>query len=203
MAEGSGKSRKGSGRRGPMKATPEALERAARAHLERYAASAEHLRRLLLARVGRSARAHGTDPEAGAAAVEAIVGRYLEAGVLDDAAYAAGQVRRLHRAGASARAIRWRLAAKGVAPGLVTDALQELGADAADPELEAALNYARRRRLGPYRPATERTGRRDRDLAALDRRGFDLEVARRVIDAEDSAALEREVTADPHEKSPT
>ena len=178
-----------------MKATPEALERAARAHLERYAASAEHLRRLLLARVARSARAHGTDSEAGTAAVEAIVARYLQAGVLDDAAYAAGQVRRLHRAGASARAMRWQLTAKGVAPELVADALQALEAEAAEPELEAALNYARRRRLGPYRPAAERASRRDKDLAALDRRGFDLEVARRVIDAEDPAALERELAA--------
>ncbi len=178
-----------------MKATPETLERAARAHLERYAASAEHLRRLLLARVARSARVHGTDPEAGAAAVDAIVARHLEAGVLDDAAYAAGQVRRLHRTGASARAIRWKLSAKGVDPGLIAEALQALEAEAADPELEAALNYARRRRLGPFRPAPDRGARRDKDLAALDRRGFDLEVARRVIDADDPATLEREINA--------
>jgi regulatory protein len=55
-------------RRGPRKATPAYLEKAALFYLERYAAPAEHLRRLLLAKVARSARFHGTDAEAGAAA---------------------------------------------------------------------------------------------------------------------------------------
>ena len=174
-----------------MKATPEALERAARAHLERYAASAAHLRRLLLARVARSARAHGTDPQAGAAAVEAIVDRLVLAGALDDAAYARLQVRALHRRGGSARAIRWKLAGKGVAPDHIDAALARLTAESGDPELAAALAYARRRRLGPFRPAAERAARRDKDLAALDRRGFDLEVARRVVDASDVESIER------------
>ena len=74
------------------------LEKAARHYLERYTAPAAHLRRLLMARVQRSARAHGTDPEAGAAAIEAIITRFVTAGVLDDSAYARGQARRLHRA---------------------------------------------------------------------------------------------------------
>ena len=185
-------SRTAKSRRGPMQATTEALEQAARRHLERYATSAEHLRRLLLARVARSARAHGTDPEAGAAAVEAIVARLLAAGLLDDEAYAALEARRQHRRGAPARAISWRLAAKGVAPEAIDPALAGLAEESADPERAAALAYARRRRLGPYRPAVDRAARRERDLAALDRRGFDLEVARRVIDAEDPARLEAE-----------
>jgi len=48
-------------------ATGERLEAAAIRYLERYAASARHLERLLLNKVRRSAEAHGTDAEAGAA----------------------------------------------------------------------------------------------------------------------------------------
>ena len=67
-------------RRGPKKATPAYLKKAALFYLERYAAPAGHLRRLLLAKVARSARVHGTDPEDGAAAVEALIGRLTTAG---------------------------------------------------------------------------------------------------------------------------
>ncbi|MGH6947427.1 MAG: regulatory protein RecX, partial [Kiloniellales bacterium] len=61
-----------------------------------------------------------------------------------------------------------------------------------EPELKAALAFARRRRLGPYRAEPDRAGRRERDLAALARQGFAYELARRVIDCRDPAALEDE-----------
>lgn len=180
------------GRRGPLKATPEALERAALAYLERYASSAAHLRRLLLAKVGRSARWHGTDPEAGSRAVDDIVTRFRRSGLLDDDAYARGRALSLHRAGASARAIRARLRAKGVDEETIARALAGLAEEAKEPELAAALAYARRRRLGPFRPAAERAERRERDLAALGRRGFSYEMALRVIDAADAETLAAE-----------
>lgn len=176
-------------RRGPKKVTPEYLERAALFYLDRYAAPAGHLRRLLLAKVARSARVHGTDPEAGAAAVEALIGRLTRAGLLDDAAYAAARTRSLRRRGASAYGIRGKLAAKGVAPELIERALAALDEESAEPELAAALAFARRRRLGPYRPAEARGDHRDRDLAALGRQGFNVETARKVIDAEDVGEL--------------
>lgn len=177
-------------RRGPRKATPDYLERAALFYLERYAAPAAHLRRILMNKVGRSARQHGTDPEAGAEAVEGLIAKLRRNGLLDDAAYARARVASLRRRGESARAIRGRLAAKGVEAALVERALDELAAERAEPELAAALAYARRRRLGPFRPAAERAARRDKDLAALGRRGFDLATARRVIDAGGPEALE-------------
>ena len=65
-----------------------------------------------------------------------------------------------------------------------------------DPELAAALTYARRRRIGPYRPAGDRAAARARDLAALSRQGFDYDVARRVIDADDPEDLVREAEAE-------
>ncbi len=186
-------SKKAKRRRGPRKATPRYLRNAALAHLDRYAASSGHLRRLLLARVARSARLHGTDPGEGAAVVEALIVEFERAGLLDDGAYAEARARSLLRRGASARAIRAELGAKRVAPEQVRRALEGLAEVAADPELAAALAFARRRRLGPYRAAEERTPRRERDLAALARKGFDLDVTRRVVDAEDIAELEREV----------
>lgn len=179
-------------RRGPLKASPEALERAALGYLERYASSAAHLRRLLMAKVARSARWHATDPQAGARTVDDIVARFLRSGLLDDAAYAEARARSLHRAGASARAVRAKLRAKGVDEETIARALTALADEAAQPELAAALAYARRRRLGPYRPNAERARHRERDLAALGRQGFAYELARRVVDAADPDELAAE-----------
>lgn len=178
-------------RRKPKKASPEYLERAALHYLERYATSAANLRRVLMRRVLRSAEAHGTDPDEGAAQVDALIARYRESGLLDDAAYARLRAESLHRQGASRRLTRAKLAAKGVGAEDVEGALDALSEETPSPDLAAACNYARRRRLGPWRNA-DRAAHRDRDLAALGRQGFGYDVARTVVDAKDRDALEAE-----------
>lgn len=174
-------------RRGPKKVTPERLERSALFYLERFASSSENLRRVLMRRVDASAREHGTDPDEGARLVDALIDRYQRAGLLDDKAYAEGKVASLHRRGVSERAIAMKLRQKGVPSGLIEQSLEnlreELRADGADPNWEAAMNYARRRRIGPFRKIA-REDNRERDLAALGRQGFDYETARGIVDAE-------------------
>jgi regulatory protein len=64
-----------------------------------------------------------------------------------------------------------------------------LAGDSTADELVAAIAYARRRRLGPYRPVAGRAEARLKDLQALARAGFDHGVARVVIDAADPEAL--------------
>lgn len=178
--------------KGPRKATAKYLRNAALYYLDRYATSAANLRRILLGKVERSVRAHGTEREEGAAAVEVLIADFLETGLLDDARYAEGRARALHRRGDSARMIRSQLAAKGVARGDIDRALENLKDETAEPELAAALAFARRRRIGPYRHAEQRVDMRDKDLAALGRRGFGYEIARRVVEAEDTEALAQE-----------
>ncbi|MEM9683933.1 MAG: RecX family transcriptional regulator [Pseudomonadota bacterium] len=146
-------------------------------------------------RVQRSARTHGNDPEDGAALVDALIARYRENGLLDDAAYSRSRVESLHRQGASSRMTRSKLAAKGVRSEVIDEALETLTDLAPAPDLAAACNYARRRRLGPWRRA-DRDTHRDRGLAALGRQGFGYEIARRVVDAEDREDLEAEARGD-------
>lgn len=178
-------------RRGPRRATPERLNRAALHYLERYASSAENLRRVLMRRVHRSATVHGTDPEEGRAAVDDIIARYRAAGLLDDAAYADMRVRGLHRRGASRRLIAAKLMEKGVGSEDIDHALESLDADSHAPDLEAACNYARRRRIGPWR-LSNRDAYRERDLAALGRQGFSMDIALKVVNAADGGQLETE-----------
>jgi regulatory protein len=73
----------------------------------------------------------------------------------------------------------------------IDDALESLSDLVANTDLSGACNYARRRRIGPWR-LRDRTDYRDRDLAALARQGFSYNIARKVIEAEDTEMLEAE-----------
>ena len=179
-------------RRTPKPVTAARLEKAALAHLDRYATSAAHLRNVLLRRVERSVRRHDTDRAEAARWVDAIIAKLLERRLLDDTAYAQARANNLHRTGASRRKIAGALQAKGVARNDIAAALAALEAEYDNSDLAAAYRYARRRRLGPFRLADARADRRERDLAALARAGFGFGTARRVVDATSVEALEAE-----------
>lgn len=172
--------------RGPRPATPERLEKAALHYLERYASSAENLRRVLMRRVYRSAELHDTDPAAGEKSVSDLIDRYRRAGLLDDKAYSTARAASLHRQGKSSRAIRQALSLKGVDEDTVSAALDALRDEVgSETDLRAAVNYARRRRIGPWRSMENREPNRERDLAALGRQGFSYDIARKVIEADE------------------
>jgi regulatory protein len=163
---------------------PELIERWALHYLGRYASSAENLRRVLMRRVRR--HSPQTAPQV-ASLIDALVARYREAGLLDDASYAAGRVQSLHRRGDSLQAIRARLTAKGVAASDVAEAVSSLHSAAANPDLGAACAFARRRRLGPYRRAAADHAR---ELGAFARAGFNRRVAEAVLACADVEAVE-------------
>ena len=163
---------------------PELLEGWALGYLGRYASSAENLRRVLI----RRARRHSPEAAQQAAVlIEAIVTRYRESGLLDDAAYAAGRVESLHRQGDSLKAIRARLAAKGVPAAVAADAVSALRDKAPDPDLAGACAFARRRRLGPFRRGA---ADRQRELAVFARAGFSRRIAEAVLACGDIEAVE-------------
>lgn len=176
-------------RRKPRKVSKQHLENVALWYLARYQASARSLERVLMRRVARSSDFHGTDPEEGRSLVSDLIARYRLAGLLDDAAYARARAASLHARGVSLRVIAGRLREKGIEQAEIDDALTALAEEAQDggPDLAAAMRTARRRRLGPWRRREEREARREKDLAALARAGFSYDVARQVIDTDDSA----------------
>jgi len=175
---------KSDARRLPKKATASRLHNVALYYLERYAASAESLRRVLLRRVAKSAYHHDTDPAEGAGFVEDIITRFKGSGLLDDNIYAEGQVKSLYRQGKSLRAIRGKLREKGVDADIIEAQMDAVCGEFQNPDLIAAIKHARRRRFGPYRTPDTREDRRQRDMASMARAGFDYQTAQMVIDAE-------------------
>jgi regulatory protein len=175
--------------RKPRKASPKRLESIALHYLQRFASSSENLRRVLMRRVVKSARAHDTDPQEAVPWIDDIIARFRRSGLLDDAGYAQGMTHSLSRRGMPARAIRARLRQKGVDGAVADSALARLVEEVGDPDLAAALALVRRRRLGPYRSGDARGDFRAKDLAAMARAGFAYDIARRVIEAESPEAL--------------
>jgi regulatory protein len=152
--------------------TAQYLENAALYYLQRFTSSSANLR------------------QEGAAMVEALIGRYLRSGLLDDKAYAEVKAASLHRGGTSTRGIRGKLAMKGLEADHIDAALKTVDEETpGDTELAAAVAFAHRRRLGPFRTAG-RVEHRDKDLAALGRVGFSYQMAKRVVDAEDPDSIE-------------
>lgn len=117
-------------------------------------------------------------------AIQSVIDKCVRLGLVDDSSYAAGRAVSLARLGASRRAILERLRAKGVDQETILGALEGVS------DLAAACALARRRRLGPYRPAAERPRFREKDLAAFARAGFPLEVAREVMACRDPDEVE-------------
>lgn len=168
------------------------LERIALHHLDRYDATVAHLRRLLRRRVERSLREHGGESGPWDEAIDTLLQRLVDAGLLDDRRFARVRCDALRRRGASIRHIRADLRERGV-PGPILEAClrsQHEEEHEVPPERVAAIRLARRRRFGPWRDPARRAERRDKDLAAMARAGFAFGLARDIVDAEDAEALE-------------
>lgn len=151
---------------------PAYLERAAVHYLERFGSSSENLRRVLLRKVKRRLEPGEPVGEEIVAAIAGVVDRVVASGLVNDQFYAGSKASSLARRGTSTRLIRVRLAAKGVAPELITAAVEESGAD----DLALARRYAQRRRLGPWRTRPDQAAAA-KDLAALCRAGFPYRIA--------------------------
>ena len=159
------------------------LKKSAAAYLGRYATSRANLERVLMRRVQRWRRLNGGEPDGDQALVADTVAFCVQHGLVDDAAFAGSRTATLRNRGWPARRIRMGLAHKGLERAVIEAALeQDETSDAA-----AAERFAQRRRLGPWRQAG-RMEKRDRDIAAMMRAGFGLDLARAAIDG----------TGDPH-----
>jgi regulatory protein len=154
------------------------LEEAALRYLNRFDASAEKLERHLTKMARRAENADALLPE-----IPALIERYRGSGLIDDRRFAEARARSLRARGASSRLIQQKLAAQGV-PRDVVDAVLDAEREASrsgSGELEAAVAYVRRKRLGAHRPAEQQALERRRDLARLARQGFDYETALRAL----------------------
>lgn len=144
-----------------------ALERLALRYVERFATSRGRLADYL----GRKLRERGAE---GAVDPRAVADRMAERGYVDDDAYAEGRARGMARRGLGVRRVAQALRHAGID----ADGVARATVDAAP--AEAALAYARRRRIGPFAAAAADPKTREKQIAALVRAGHDYALARRI-----------------------
>lgn len=139
----------------------------------RYATTAAKLKLYLQRKLRERGWAGDDEPQ-----VDALVSRFVELGYIDDAQFAEVRTRDLLRRGYGARR--------------VAQALHHAGVDSEELALtppseaegrQAALAFARRRRLGPFGAERPDDRTREKQLAALVRAGHDFAAARALVDA--------------------
>lgn len=178
----------------------EYLDRAASYYLGRYATSIENFRRILHRKLLRKGAYEAFDEAVVSGWIDKTVNKYADLAVLDDQAYAVQKARSLHNRGKSQRAIKGWLRDKGVDADASTHALEILREECSDLDLAAAIQVAKRKRLGPFRRDLSGSGERPeqpvitKELGALARAGFSYALARSVIDctSEDELLLRLE-----------
>jgi|GEM_PF-610142 len=175
--------------------TPDSLSNIALYYLSRFAASEASLRRVLQNRIRRAQMAHPdfaadkSKQESLARAIDKIVDDHKKTGVLNDEAYAAMKVSSLRSKGRGNRRIALRLKQKGIAGDIVEAALKP-GDGEEDAERKAALTFARKRKLGPYRPPAQNpdkkleVAQKRKDIAALSRAGFGYDIVKEILGSE-------------------
>ncbi len=169
--------------------TPGRLNYIVQRYLQSYFTTRSHLKNLLMKRIFRSVQKGEIDEASGRAMVEELLDRLEAQGLLNDAAYTDSKVRMLLRRGNSRAQATAKLAAKGITSEKVQGVLREIREEeGVDPDIQAAENLARRRKLGPYRDPSKRAKGRDevreqdrKDLGVLGRAGFSYAVAQKAL----------------------
>lgn len=156
------------------------LEELSLAYVARFATT----RAKLEAYLERKLRERGWDGDS-EPPVAALAGKLVEAGYVDDAAFARARSGSLLRRGYGGRRVAQALAAAGIAEELREDMRPGEGA-----ERRAALALAKKRGFGPFGAAPPDRARREKQLAALLRAGHRLDNARELVDAPSVEAAE-------------
>lgn len=151
-----------------------ALERLALRYVERYATT----RAKLAAYLRRKLRERGWAGEA-EPGVEQLVEKLSELRYVDDASFAAARASGLTRRGFGPRRIALSLRAAGIRD----DDLAAAAESVAEQAWDAALTFARRKRIGPFAAAAPDRIGREKALATMLRAGHAIDMARRIASA--------------------
>ncbi len=159
------------------KVSEEYLRRAALHYLNRYSASEESLRRILKRKIDKLSREAGEEPDQHYEFIDPVLSFCREHKFVDDLRFAQSKIRAGVTKGKSGNRIRQELSVKGVSGQDIETAFEDEDHD----EERAALAFAKRRRLGPWRTKPKEE-RREKELGSLIRAGFSYPLSRQVVE---------------------
>jgi regulatory protein len=171
-------------RRDPVPLDSAKLDELALTYVGRFATTRAKLGAYLSRKIRERGWAGDRPPEPGR-----IVERLSGLGYVDDAQYALSKARALTGRGYGPRRVSQSLYAAGIAEedGEAARAL------AGEESVEAALRYARRRRIGPFAAEVADPAARERALAAMIRAGHSFGISRTILALKPGEAVDIEM----------
>ena len=161
-------------RRPPKPLDPKTLENLALRYVERFATTEGKLVDYL----NRKLRERGWASD-GAADPRGLAARMVVLGYIDDRAYAEAKASSLARRGMGARRVAQALHAARVG----AEDHEAIAPQVAEAARDAALAFARRRRIGPYGDGEADRAMREKQFAAMMRAGHSVDLSRRIVSA--------------------
>ncbi len=168
----------------PKKVSKTYLRNAALYYLSRFSSTEAHLEKILINKVRKRSQENTVSEEQRRWIAE-VIADCARDGLVDDQSYANAKARSLHRKGWSIWRITAALRQKGVDEQKGLTAIE--GLESINPDLEAAIIFARKRRLGPFsKNKSENTGPSalgQKAFAAFSRAGFAYDIAKKILRA--------------------
>lgn len=152
-----------------------ALERLALRYVGRYATT----RAKLTAYLHRKVMEHGSSGDM-RRPIESIITRFAGLGYVDDRLFGEARAASLQRRGYGGRRIDAALRQAGIEE----EDRHQICNQADENAWESALAFARRRRIGPFATDVQDQDARRKAFAAMLRAGHDMDMARRIVQAE-------------------
>jgi regulatory protein len=159
------------------------LERVALRYVERYATTRVKLERYLVRKLRERGWAGEETPDA-----TGLAARMAQLGYVDDGGFALAKAGALVRRGYGPRRVAQALKAAGIGEEDAAPAEQ----DARDGAWDAALGFARRKRIGPFAAELPDRAGREKMIGAMLRAGHSLSTARRIAEAKPGEVPERD-----------
>jgi regulatory protein len=169
-------------RKPPKKISEQYLYNAGLAYLEKFPASTMHFQKVMLRKIDRSCRHHQDQNKAHCIALlEKTLQKFMQQGLLNDDLYLQGMVNSLRARGLSRVVIINKLQQKGLKADAIENALKLYNdqKEEIDADFTAAIRFAKRKRLGPFRKIIE--ANKNKELGALARAGFSFDIAQKII----------------------
>lgn len=167
----------------PRRINPTYLHNSGLYYLERFSASKAHFKSVMMRKVKRSCMHHkDQNYDECAKMVDDLADKFERLDLLNDEVYARAVVTSLRRRGMSKTMILGKMRMKGIGRDLTLQELNKIDTESydEDPELQAALKLARKKRIGPYFTGEEEDMKKS--LGKLARAGFSYDIARKILD---------------------
>lgn len=173
----------GQGPRKPPPLDAAALERLGLRYVERYATTRAKLSEYLTRKLRERGWEGAVEPP-----VHALAERFAELGYVNDGEFATSRAAALGRRGFGPRRVAASLHQAGIAPE-DAEAAHILAREAA---WGSALDFARRKRIGPFAAMVPDRPAREKAMAAMARAGHDFATARRIVMADPGCVPEED-----------